>query len=169
MAPLPAKRVQIKLPFTDIGLGFTGPLYLKVKESSEQTTSKAYVCIFICKDTHAVHLELLISMTTKDFLQVFHCMANRHGMVKVIHSDNRNTFHKATKVLKASTQRLRLMKIDPTVVEDKLANQGVSWKFISEGVSHCAGHWERVCWQFKKTTQEGVGKSFSKLRLSWQT
>ena len=126
MAPLPAKRVQIKLPFTDIGLGFTGPLYLKVKESSEQTTSKAYVCIFICEDTHAVHLEFVISMTTKDFLQAFHCMANRHGMVKVIHSDNRNTFHKATKVLKASTQRLRLMKIDPTVVEDKLANQGVS-------------------------------------------
>ena len=32
-------------------------------------------------------------------------------------------------MFKASTQRMRLMKIDPTDVEDKLANQGVSWIF----------------------------------------
>ena len=41
-------------------------------------------------------------------------------------------FHKAAKVFKMSTQRMQLMKIDPNVVEDKLANQGVSWKFITE-------------------------------------
>ena len=47
-------------------------------------------------------------------------------MLKVIHSDNQTTFHKAAKVFNALTQRMRRMKIDPTVVEDKLANQGVS-------------------------------------------
>ena len=67
MAPLPAERVQMAPPFTNIGLDFTGPLYLKVKESSKLATSKAYLCIFICKDTRTVHLELLNSMTTKDF------------------------------------------------------------------------------------------------------
>ena len=85
MAPLPAERVQMVPPFTNIGLHFTGPLYLKIKASSKPTTSKAYVCIFINKDTHAVHLELLNSMTTENSLQAFHRMANRHGMAKVIH------------------------------------------------------------------------------------
>ena len=80
-------------------------------------------------------------MTTEGFLQAFHRVAKRRGMAKVIHSDNKTTFHNAAKVFKASTQRMRLMKIDPTVVEDKLANQVVSWKFIS----HRGGHWERVC------------------------
>ena len=46
-----------------------------------------------------VHLELLNSMTTEDFLQAFRRMANRSGMMKVIHSDNQTTFHKAAKVL----------------------------------------------------------------------
>jgi len=124
--PLPAERVQIAPPFTNIGLDFTGPLYLKVKGSSEPTTSKAYVCIFICEDTCAVHLELLNSMTTEDFLQAFRRMVNRRGMARVIHSDNQTTFHKAAKVFKASMQRMQLMKIDLNVVEDKLANQGVS-------------------------------------------
>ena len=58
-------------PFTNIGLDFTGPLYLKVEGSSKLTTSKAYVCIFICQDTRAVHLELLNSMTTEDFCKPF--------------------------------------------------------------------------------------------------
>ena len=78
-------------------------------------------------------------MTTEDFLQAFRRMANRRGMEKVIHSDNQTTFHKATRVFKASTQRMRLMKIDPTVVEDKLANQSVSWKFITERASQVTG------------------------------
>ena len=145
MAPLPAERVQVAPPFMNIGLDFTGSLYLKVKGSFKLTMSKAYVCIFICKDTHAVHLELLNSMTTEHFLQAFRRMANGRGMAKVIHSDNQTTFHKAAKVFKASTQRMHLMKIDPTVVGDKLANQGVSWKFITERASHRGGHWERVC------------------------
>ena len=136
-------------PFTNTGLDFTGPLYLKVKGSSKVTTSKPFVCIFICEDTRAVHLELLNSMTTEDFLQAFRYMANRRGMAQMIHSDNQTTFHKAAKVFKASTQRVRFMKIDPAVVEDKLANQGVSWKFITERASHLGGHWERVCRQLK--------------------
>lgn len=81
-------------------------------------------------------------------------------MAKVIHSDNQTTFHKAAKVFKASTQRMRLMKIDPTVVEDKLANQGVSWKFIMERVSHRGGHWERVCRQLKEPLRKVLGKAF---------
>ena len=55
MEPLPAKGVQMAPPFTNIGLEFTGPLFLKVKESSKLTTSKAYACIFICK-THALFI-----------------------------------------------------------------------------------------------------------------
>ena len=99
MAPLPAERVQIAPPFTHIGVDFTGPLYLKVTKGSESSTSKAYVCIFICENSRAVHLELLNSMTTEDFLQAFRRMVNRRGMAQVIHSDNQTTFHKAAKVL----------------------------------------------------------------------
>ena len=51
MAPLPAERVQIAPPFTHIDVDFTGPLYLKVKEESESSTSNAYVCIFVCENS----------------------------------------------------------------------------------------------------------------------
>lgn len=77
-------------------------------------------------------------------------LPNRCGMGKVIHSDNQTTFHKAAKVFEASTQRIRLIKIDPTVVEDKLANQGVSWKFITE----------RARRQVKDLLRKMLGKAF---------
>ena len=78
----------------------------------------------------------------------------------MIYSDNQTTFHKAAKVFKASTQRKQLMKIDPNVVEDKLANQGVSWRFITERASHRGGHWERVCRQLQEPLGKVLGKAF---------
>ena len=93
-------------------------------------------------------------MITEDFLQAFRRMVNRRGMAQVIHSDNQTTFHKAAKVFKASSQRMKLTKIDPSVVEDKLANQGVRWKFITERASRRRGQWERVCRQLKEALRK---------------
>ena len=78
----------------------------------------------------------------------------------MIHPDNQTTFHKAAKVFKASTQRMRLMNIDPTVFEDKLANQGVSWKFRTDRASLCGGYWERVCRQLKEPLRKVLEKAF---------
>ena len=78
----------------------------------------------------------------------------------MIHSDNQTTFHKAAKVFKASTQRMKLAKIDPSVVEDKLADQGVKWKFITEKASHRGGQWERVCRQLKEPLRKVLGRAF---------
>ena len=69
-------------------------------------------------------------------------------------------FRKAAKVFKTSTQRMQLMKIDPTVVDDKLANQGVTWKFITERARDHGGHWERVCHQLIEPLRKVLGKVF---------
>ena len=55
---------------------------------------------------------------------------------------------------------MRLMKIDPTVFEDKLANQGVSWKVKTDRASLRGGYWERVCQQLKEPLRKVLGKAF---------
>ena len=55
---------------------------------------------------------------------------------------------------------MKLTKIDPSVVEDKLANQGVRWKFITERASHRGGQWERVCRQLKEPLRKVLGRAF---------
>ncbi|RUA04970.1 MAG: hypothetical protein DSY43_05555 [Gammaproteobacteria bacterium] len=157
MAPLPLERVQIVPPFTNIGLDFTGPLYLKVK--GEPTLAKAYICIFVCEDTRAVHLELTNNMTTEEFLQAYRRMVSRRGVPRVIRSDNQTTFHKAARVFKISKQKSKLANINPKEVESRLANDHVTWKFITERASHRGGHWERVCRQIKEPLRRVLGKA----------
>ena len=86
MAPLPEDRIKPAQPFTNADLDFAGPLYLK--DSGE----KAYICLFTCAVTRAVHLELACDMTTERFLLALRCMIARRGMCSIIWSDNTKTF-----------------------------------------------------------------------------
>ena len=65
----------------------------KVKTSNKSaakkcSTQKAYICVFCCHSSRAVHLELMMDKTTDSFIQAIKRMANRRGMPNVIHSDN---------------------------------------------------------------------------------
>jgi hypothetical protein len=53
--PLPKARLQQTRPFEITGVDFTGALY--VKELG--TENKAYICLFTCATTRAVHLEIV--------------------------------------------------------------------------------------------------------------
>ena len=144
-------------------LDFTGPLYLKVEESSEPATSKAYVCIFICEDTRAVYLELWTLRRQKIFCRPFVIWLIDVGWRKWFIQTTRPDFIKQKRCSRRQLKECNWsVKIDPNVVEDKLANQGVSWKFITERASHRGSHWESLL-TTKRATQEGVGKSFSQL------
>lgn len=92
-------------------------------------------------------------------MQAFHRMANRQGLPHTIRSDNQTTFHKAAKVFNVSQQKLKLTRIDSKIIQDRLANEGVRWKFITERASHRGGHWERVCRQLKEPLRKVLGKS----------
>ena len=85
MAPLPADRIVPAPPFTNVGLDFAGPLYLKNRGE------KAY--------TRAVHLELVSNMTTELFLLALRRMVARRGMCSIILSDNAKAFKCAKKEL----------------------------------------------------------------------
>ena len=142
-------------PFTNIGQAHC---------TSKQKVQANYVkgvCVHFHPRRYSCRSFAIVEQyDNRRFLQAFRRLANRRGMAKVIHSDDLATFHKAAKVFKASTQRMRLMTIDPTVVEDKLANQGVSWKFITARASHRGGHWKRVCRQLKEPLRKMLGKAF---------
>ena len=54
---------------------------------------KRYVCIFSCLSSRAIHLEVMQSMDTNVFIQVFQRFYNRRGTKpKVMYSDNDGNF-----------------------------------------------------------------------------
>ena len=61
---LPAFRTEFTEPFKVTGVDFAGPLQYK---SENKETSKAYVALFTCTSTRAVHLKLRKNMTVEEF------------------------------------------------------------------------------------------------------
>jgi len=66
MVPLPSARVWESALFSNRSLGYLGPL--QYKENGE--LKKAWVCLFMCMLTRAIHLEMVTNMTTDAVLTV---------------------------------------------------------------------------------------------------
>ncbi|XP_070573704.1 uncharacterized protein [Ptychodera flava] len=110
-APLPAYRVNITPPFSVTGVDFTGALL-----------TKAYVCLFTCAVTRAIHLELVPDLTTKTFLLAFRRFAARRSLPSRMLSDNASTYI-------SGAEEIRSL-LDTPDVRDYLSSQRVKWTFI---------------------------------------
>ena len=150
MAPLPEDRIKPAPPFTNVGLDFAGPLYLK--DSDE----KVYICLFTCAVTRAVHLELVCDMTTERFLLALRRMIARRGMCSIIWSDNAKTFKAANKELQRCW---RVLESDQT--QSALSEKKIQWKFIVERAPWWGGFYERLV----KSVKTPLKKLFAKAML----
>ena len=93
MAALPSFRAELTDPFSSTGVDFIGPLYHKTQGSN---LGKAYVVLFTCACTRAIHLRLCTDMTVEQFKRALKEFVARRGAPRLIVSDNAKTF-KATK------------------------------------------------------------------------
>ncbi|XP_054709284.1 uncharacterized protein LOC129218990 [Uloborus diversus] len=90
-APLPADHIMKTSAFEVSAVDFAGLIYIKDKHA----TQKAYICLFTCATSRAVHLELVLNLSTDTFILDFKRFINRRGMIRIIYSDNASTFKKA--------------------------------------------------------------------------
>ncbi|XP_051176008.1 uncharacterized protein LOC127291128 [Leptopilina boulardi] len=65
MGDLPAHRVNLCRVFLHTGLDYAGSIQVKSTKGSQ----KAYIALFICLSTKAVHLELVSDYSQRDFCQ----------------------------------------------------------------------------------------------------
>ena len=73
-----------------------GPIYYKTKKKNEL---KAYILLFSCSVTRAVHIELVSNLTTTKFIKSFKRLILRRGKPKIVYSDNAKTFKTGAKWL----------------------------------------------------------------------
>ncbi|XP_011858336.1 PREDICTED: uncharacterized protein LOC105555899 [Vollenhovia emeryi] len=97
MGSLPASRITPLPPFAKTGVDYAGPFTIRI---SRNKTDKAYLCIFVCFVTKAVHLEIVSELSTVAFLNALKRFIGRRGKPISIHSDNGTNFVGANNSLK---------------------------------------------------------------------
>ena len=147
-APLPDFRVTQALPFSNIGVDFAGPLYVK---GARGQMNKVYITLFTCCVTRAVHLELIENLQTPTFVNCLRRFASRRGTPALVVSDNAKTF-------KATARPLQKLQKDEQF-QDFLASRRTEWKFNMERAPWMGGVFERMIGSVKRCLRKVLGNA----------
>jgi hypothetical protein len=159
MGDLPVKRLEPARPFINSGLDYCGPILIKTHRGrGKQKTIKAYVCLFICLSTKAIHIELVSDLTADTFLDALKRFVSRRGTVKSIISDNATNFIKANKDLIDLHQFFQNSEISRKLVTI-LSNENIQWKFIPPRTPNFGGLWEAGVKSVKYHIKRVVGET----------
>ena len=135
-APLPKLRVTKAPAFSVTGIDFAGPLFCQ-----DFGEKKFYICLFVCGVIRAVHLELVESLSTADFILAFRRFCALQRVPSVIYSDNGSNFIGGQKILSSY--------LGPCAPE---------WKFICPRSPWWGGWWERLVRSVKSALRKTLGK-----------
>lgn len=148
MGDLPKARITGFIrPFAISGVDYAGPL--RVRESRRRGRvhiSKAYVALFVCFNSKAVHLELVTDLT-EAFMAALRRFTGRRGICSQLHSDNATNFVGAAKELKEVYEFLSQQK---ETIQEELTKQKIDWQFIPPRAPNFGGLWESAVKSIKK-------------------
>lgn len=136
MGHLPEARVTPSYPFLHTGLDYAGPIQCRISKGRGVKSHKAWIALFVCMATRAVHIEVVSDMTTDAFLAAFKRFIARRGKCSHVYSDNGTTFVGAAKILNKEVTNIVQRS------ENTLVNLGTQWKFNPPSSPHQGGLWE---------------------------
>jgi hypothetical protein len=110
-----------------------------------------YLVIFTCLNIRAIHLELVPSMSSADFLMAFVRFCNLYGIPKALYSDNASSFLQAGTLLTASSS-------DNDLYEYLLRNN-IKHIRIPLYSAWVGSAWERLIRVVKSCLYKTVGRS----------
>ncbi|XP_071642645.1 uncharacterized protein [Temnothorax longispinosus] len=148
MGNLPAHRVTPSRPFENTGVYFCGPIYVREGRGRGRKNIKAYVAVFVCMTTKAVHLEVVSDLTTEAFLNAFKRFIGRRGRPSDVFSDNGTNFVGANRELEELQDLLNREEEQKKLI-DYTATEKIKWHFIPSRAPHFGGLWETTVKSFK--------------------
>ncbi|XP_053685987.1 uncharacterized protein LOC128735530 [Sabethes cyaneus] len=140
MGNFPESRVNIVAPFELTGVDYAGPISVK-EDKYKPRIVKAYIALFVCLVSKAIHLKLVSDLSSEAFLAALDRFINRRGKVRRIFSDNGTNFVGASKQLR----QLRAIFDSETTkanINDFLLRREVEWEFIPPRSPNFGGLWE---------------------------
>ncbi|XP_075258400.1 uncharacterized protein LOC142350437 [Convolutriloba macropyga] len=157
MADLPDARFpenESPVTFTNVGFDYIGP-FTVIQRGKEE---KAYICLFKCLVTRAVHLEVTDDLTKSACMTAIRRFVARRGQPRLLLSDNGSNFLGARQHI-----RRQNLQLDHDFIRSNLLNQSVEWRLNPPSAPHFVGVWERLVQKVKRALLLNLGSA----KLTW--
>ncbi|XP_070517428.1 uncharacterized protein [Cardiocondyla obscurior] len=158
MGDLPPTRVREAIPFTNTGIDYCGPFFIKEKKYRNRIKLKIYVCVFICMTIKAIHLEVVSDLSSAGFLAALRRFVARRGVPEKIYSDNGTNFVGASNELRELYALFNTTEHKESVLKYAAEHQ-LTWHFIPPAAPHFGGLWESTVKLFKHHFKRVVSDS----------
>ncbi|XP_053699039.1 uncharacterized protein LOC128746010 [Sabethes cyaneus] len=135
---------------------YCGPVYLK-SPTRRRGPTEAYIAIFVCFITKAVHIELVSDLSTAAFLSALRRFTARRGYVRELHSDNGTAFKGASNQLHHVYEMLKSTGTQRDQIVNWCANNEIEWKFSPPRAPHFGGLWEAAVKSAKQHLLREIG------------
>ena len=136
MADLPLSRAAyMQAAFANCGVDLFGPVLVK----QGRKRLKRWIALFTCLTIRGVHLEVVESQDTDDFINSLRRFANRRGRPTTMYSDCGSNFKGAVNELPDLVETF-----DRNKIQSFATSIGVEWQFNPPSAPHMGGVWERL-------------------------
>lgn len=150
MGEVPDDRLKVFEPcFTVTGTDLFGPIVCKERRSHV----KHYGVIFLCMTTAAIHIEVVRSLSTDDFLMALMRFVAIRGGASRIRSDNGSNYVGAEREL-----RELVAAWDCDKIAANMEISGIVWTFQTPYASSQSGYWERRVKEVKRHLYAILGR-----------
>lgn len=122
--------------FSKIGVDFSGPFDAKAAMLRKVKVTKAYICVFVCMITTAIHIELVSDLSTPLIIAALDRFISRRGRCSDIYN-YRTNFVCTHRYLKEIDAIFRQSNYAQHVAENQ-----IKWHFNPAAALHMGGLWK---------------------------
>lgn len=162
MGNLPSTRVTPARPFINSGVDFCGPFWVHYKVRGKKP-QKAYIAVFCCFATKAVHLELVSDLTTEAFIGALKRFVSRRGHCQNLYCDNATNFVGTKNQLKELSEVIYASSAQGAINKECIS-KGITFHFIPPRAPHFGGLWEAAV----KSAKHLLVRSVSTASLTYE-
>ncbi|XP_035217204.1 uncharacterized protein LOC118190574 [Stegodyphus dumicola] len=163
MSDLPSSRVSPAPAFLRCGVDYAGPFQIKANKGRGSRSFKAYIALFVCFTTRAIHLELVTDLSADAFIAALKRFISRRGKSSDIYSDCGSNFVGAKRKL-MEFERLARSATYNQNVSRYLVDNGIKWHLNVPGAPHMGGLWEAGI----KSTKYHLKRVVGEARLTYE-
>ncbi|XP_065081373.1 uncharacterized protein LOC135703945 [Ochlerotatus camptorhynchus] len=160
MGDLPLERVSPAPAFQRVGIDYCGPFELQ-PVTRKSAPVKCYLCLFVCLVCKAVHIEVVMDLTTETFLAALRRFVARRGRPELILCDNASNFVGAQRELRELHRMFRQQQFQEKVSMEA-AQDSIEFKFIPARSPNFGGLWEAAVKSLKGHMRRVIGNRMLK-------